>query len=92
MPSKYHHAQLFLLRWGLMNFILPRLTWNYYSPDLSLLWSWNDKSHASVPSYWLRLGLTNFFAWGSPQTAILLITTSKVARITDKSHRHPAHP
>jgi hypothetical protein len=35
ITGAHHHAQLFLLRWSLMN-CLPRLAWNWDAPDLCL--------------------------------------------------------
>jgi hypothetical protein len=32
-----------------------------------------------------------FFCWGWPGTMILLISASQAARITARTHRHPAH-
>jgi hypothetical protein len=36
MLGMCHHAQSFLLRWGLLNFFLPRLALNCIPSDLSL--------------------------------------------------------
>jgi hypothetical protein len=53
-------------------------------------------SHSTSPFLWLLLllffdiGSHKLFAWGWLRTSVLLISVSKVARITGVSHRHPA--
>jgi hypothetical protein len=54
-------------RWGLMNFFLPGLAWNFCCPNLNLLHSLGWKVCAITPSYGLRCGvcggcLSNFLS------------------------------
>jgi hypothetical protein len=62
---------------------LPRLAWDHNLPDLSLTFTW--AVHAITPSYWLIWGLTNILP-RMTSAAILPISASQVARITDVSH------
>jgi hypothetical protein len=41
--------------------LLPRLSWNLDLPDLCLSHKLGRQVHATMPSYWLRWSLTNFF-------------------------------
>jgi hypothetical protein len=47
---------------------------------------------ATTPSFffhWHGGGFHKLFCWGRPQTRILLISVSQIARITGASHWHP---
>jgi hypothetical protein len=71
---------------GLANFFLPRLAWSHnLSISASCVAGITEKDHCA--HYCVRWGLT--FCSGWPQTSILLVSASQVARVTGVSHWHP---
>jgi hypothetical protein len=73
----------FPLRWGLANF-LPRLFWNAILLISASYLVWDDRHEALHPAIDWDETHTVCPSWSS--TSVLLISASKVARITGMSH------
>jgi hypothetical protein len=80
----------FPLRWGFANF-LPRLTWNHGHLSLSSCVAWDDRQVPLCPGISWD-GISWITCWGWPQTSILLISASHIARITGVSPWHLTYP
>jgi hypothetical protein len=49
MMGVHQHPSIYLLRWGLVNF-LPGVAWKHDLPDLCLSSSWDYRCEPLVPS------------------------------------------
>jgi hypothetical protein len=87
ITSEYNHTQNFSAEMGVSQFFLSRMAWNHDRPGVSLLHSlrWQVYTNWHPALGWDNVSRT--FCPGWPQTMVLWISTSEVARITGM---HPA--